>query len=352
MRLGLATGSRSEWGLLYPLVKRLAKESWCNLTIYITGGHLSPEFGKTYRQVITQVPDGVAWQLVECVLSSDTGVGVAKGVGLAIIGFADAFQGNRPDLVLVLGDRFETMAAAQAAYEMEIPIGHISGGEVTSGSLDDSRRHAITQLATYHFTKTERATMAIGQMLQGRNEYQKIWTVGSLGVETLPEPRHPKQNQAVLLYHPCRDDPKQLDIVLEALLSYKGFVLAVGTHPDAGGRYINECLELFCINHHDASFVDSLSRGAFIDALNRSEFIIGNSSSGIEEAPSLRVPTVNIGSRQAGRECGPSVAHCTPANALDVTSGINIALGLDDFKSPYQGGASKRIVEVLRENLS
>lgn len=368
-KVAVFTGTRAEYGLLYWLMKDIQDNSKLELQLIASAMHLSPEFGETWRQI---ADDGFPISAkVEMLLSSNTDVGIVKSMGLGTIGFADALDRLRPDMLVVLGDRFEALAIAQAALIMQIPIVHLHGGEITEGAYDDSIRHAISKMASLHFVAAE----PYRQRLIKMGEYPStVFTVGALGLDHLA--RSPKlsledvslslrfslrQPYFLVTYHPVtaaeEDPPAVFHALLKALDEFPQYQVLI-TYPNAdnGGRSLIPMLENYAnSNPTRAVAVESLGFKRYMTVMSHAAAVVGNSSSGIIEAPAVSVPTVNIGARQRGRLSGSSVIH----SAVDVES-IRNALELvlapnfmgKNHDSPYgEGDASKTIVGIL-ENIT
>lgn len=368
-KICVVTGSRAEYGLLYWLLKEIQTDAELELQLVVTGMHLSPEFGLTWQQIAA---DGFSIaRKVEMLLSSDTPVGISKAMGLGLIGFADALQELQPDLLVVLGDRFEIFAAAQAAMNQRIPIAHIHGGELTEGAVDDAIRHAISKLAHLHFTSTEVYRQRVIQL--GEQPW-RVFNVGAPGLDNvyrLSLLDRPQLEQALdfkfgkrnllVTFHPVTLEnataAEQFGELLQALDSF-GDVHIVFTHAnaDADGRAIGGMIEDYRHRHPQrvASFV-SMGSLRYLSALRLVDAVVGNSSSGLLEAPSFKIATINIGDRQRGRICADSVLHCPPQteaiqSALQTVFSGELAGLLSRMENPYgQGGVSSKIKEVLKQ---
>lgn len=368
-KICVVTGSRAEYGLLYWLLKEIQTDAELELQLVVTGMHLSPEFGLTWQQIAA---DGFSIaRKVEMLLSSDTPVGISKAMGLGLIGFADALQELQPDLLVVLGDRFEIFAAAQAAMNQRIPIAHIHGGELTEGAVDDAIRHAISKLAHLHFTSTEVYRQRVIQL--GEQPW-RVFNVGAPGLDNIYRLSlldRPQLEQALdfkfgkrnllVTFHPVTLEnataAEQFGELLQALDSF-GDVHIVFTHAnaDADGRAIGGLIEDYRQRHPQrvASFV-SMGSLRYLSALRQVDAVVGNSSSGLLEAPSFKIATINIGDRQRGRICADSVLHCPPQteairSALQTVFSGELAGLLSRVENPYgQGGVSSKIKEVLKQ---
>ena len=364
----VVTGSRADYGLLRGVMARLQVSPTCKLQVIVTGMHLANEFGQTWSTIES---DGfsIDWK-VEMLLGSDTEVGVSKSVGLAMLGFSDAYEHLRPDLVLLLGDRFEIFAAASSAIIAGIPIAHLHGGEITSGSLDDTLRHCITKMADLHFTAAEIYRQRVIQM--GENP-DKVWCVGGFGVDAalgveLLEPEELQTqlgmslegNVLLITFHPetgklVSSVEKQMSELLSALKVVDAQLIFTMPNADVGGRVLFEMVRSFVEANPAKSCVHtSLGQVAYLSTMALCSGVVGNSSSGIIEAPSFGVGTVNIGARQDGRLKAESVIDCVAERraileALDLlllpeTKARNRA----GVKNPYgEGGASAAVVSVI-----
>ncbi|OZC03433.1 UDP-N-acetylglucosamine 2-epimerase [Rubricoccus marinus] len=365
----VVTGSRAEYGLMYWVLRGIADAPELDLQIAATGMHLSPEFGATAGTI--EADGFTISERVESLLSSDTAVGVAKSIGLGVIGFADAFARLAPDVVVVLGDRFEVLAAAQAALVAKIPIAHIHGGETTEGAFDEAIRHSVSKMATYHFTATKDFRRRVIQLGESP---ERVFNVGAPGLD------HVLQTEALsredleaslggfslaapaflVTYHPATLASGGVEAPVAALTKAldrfpDAHVLITKSNADTDGRRVNELLQAYADARPDSvKLVDSLGQIRYLSALRHVSAVIGNSSSGITEAPSFGVPTVNIGDRQKGRPRAESVLDCAE-NADAIEAAIRQALGdevqarLATVRSPYGGGgASGAIVEHLR----
>jgi UDP-N-acetylglucosamine 2-epimerase (non-hydrolysing)/GDP/UDP-N,N'-diacetylbacillosamine 2-epimerase (hydrolysing) len=363
----VVTGTRAEYGLLYWLIRDLESAQDFDLQLMATGMHLSPEFGLTYKVIES---DGFAIDArVESLLSSDTPVGIAKSTGLGLIGFADAFGRLAPDIVVVLGDRYEILAAAFAAYIARIPIAHIGGGEVTEGAVDEAIRHMITKMSSLHIVANEtyrRRVIQLGEDPEsvhvGKNAtLEYLDRASSLSREELEASLGFKLGRVNFLvtYHPatlgedasagCTELLAALDLFQEAKIVF--------TYPnsDTDGRVIIGMIEKFVERNIDraAAFV-SLGGARYLGCLAHFDVVIGNSSSGLIEAPTFRIPTVNIGERQRGRLRAASVIDCRPERS-DIANAVSRALSPEFAEvtrsavNPYcDARAPKSAIDILR----
>lgn len=326
-KICVITGTRAEYGLLYWLMKEIEDDSELLLQLVVTGMHLSPEFGLTYRQI---EDDGfVIADRVEMLLSSDTSVGVSKSVGLGIIGFTDAFTRLRPDLVVVLGDRYEILAAATAAMLARIPLAHLHGGEKTEGAVDESIRHSISKMANLHFTANDNYRKRVIQLGE---QPERVFNVGAMCWDNLMRcsflSRDELQaelgvkwqkNNFLITYHPetlLKSDVKEQMTKLFAALDRftETQVIFTKANADAAGREINALLEEYARKRENVSVFSSLGSLRYLSLVKAVDVVIGNSSSGLLEVPFLQRPTVNIGERQKGRLRPASVIDCTVDN--------------------------------------
>jgi UDP-N-acetylglucosamine 2-epimerase (non-hydrolysing)/GDP/UDP-N,N'-diacetylbacillosamine 2-epimerase (hydrolysing) len=367
----VVTGSRADYGLLYWVMKGISSEPALRLQVVATGMHLSPEFGLTYRQIEA---DGFAIAAkVEMLLSSDTHAGIAKSVGLGVIGFADALGRLKPDLVLVLGDRFEILAAAQAALIAGIPTAHIHGGERSEDAFDESVRHAITKMAQWHFVAAEAYRKRVVQMGEAP---ETVFNFGAPGLDHLPrlawlsraeleKALEMRLGSPLLLvtYHPVTlagVSPEAAMGELTAALDQFADATIVFTYPnaDTGGRVLIRCIDDFVArNPRRAKAFVCLGQQRYLSLMREADVIVGNSSSGLTEAPALRKPAVNVGSRQKGRLKATSVVDCAEERG-DIVRAIRVALSpefrkaLPETVSLYgAGNASDAIVARLKADL-
>ncbi|MCW6037893.1 UDP-N-acetylglucosamine 2-epimerase (hydrolyzing) [Spirulina subsalsa FACHB-351] len=364
----ILTGTRAEYGLLYWLMKEVASDDDLELHIIATGMHLSPEFGLTYQQIEA---DGFSIDAkVEMLLSSDTPVGLAKSIGLGVIGFADALERLKPDILVVLGDRFEILAAAQAAMVARIPIAHIHGGETTEGAFDEQIRHAITKFAQWHFVAAEPYRQRVIQLGESPD---RVFNVGSPGLDhlqymdwldrpTLEQSLEIKLRSPLFLvtYHPVTLNQESPSIAMQELLvALDSFpdATVILTYPnaDTGGRVLIKQIDQWVThNQHRAKAFVSLGQQRYLSLMGEADVIIGNSSSGLTEAPALKKATVNIGDRQKGRLKAKSVIDA-PERSADIITAIHQALS-SDFQSMLPsvnslygiGNASQQIKEKLK----
>lgn len=362
-KICFVTGSRADFGLIIWPMRAIRETPGLRLQLIATGMHLSPEFGYTIDNIRAEGFD--VDESVETLLSSDSGVGVAKSVGLGVIGFADAFARLKPDLVVVLGDRYETFAAAQAAMFMRLPMAHLFGGDVTEGAIDEAIRHAITKMAHLHFATNADSARRLTRLGE---DPTRVFTVGSPGIDSIKRlklmdretigrevgMKLGKRN-VLVTFHPVTVEMDRsvgaLDELFASLAALAPefslfFTLA---NADAEGRALNERIKAFVAGRPNAIAVASLGQLRYISLMNLADVVVGNSSSGIYEAPSLNVPTVDIGDRQKGRERAASVFHAAPDRA-SISKAIADALarGRQPTVSPYgDGETSRRVADKI-----
>lgn len=362
-RICVVTGSRADYGLLYWIISDLQHAPQAQLQLVVTGIHLSPEFGRTVSLIEA---DGFPIAArVESLLSSDTAVGIAKSIGIGTIGFASEFARLAPEMLVLLGDRFEIFAAAQAALVANIPIAHIAGGDTTEGAFDEALRHSITKMAQLHFVTNAESAARVRQLGE---DPARIHVVGSPGIDYLR--RLPilarsvlerelgvqfRRRNLLLTLHPITLAPAaslpQLQALLDALNSLGPDVGLFFTraNADTGGRELNQLLDAWADRHETVQVFTSLGQRHYLSLMAHVDAVVGNSSSGLYEAPSLRKPTVDIGERQRGRLAATSVIRCA-ARSEAIAAAIAQAFAMDctGTINPYgDGESSKRIVEIL-----
>ncbi len=368
-RICVVTTSRADYGLLRGLMQAIVDDRDLELQVVATGMHLSPEFGLTYGTI---EHDGFRIdRKVEMLLSADSDGAVTKSIGVGLIAFADVFSGLRPDIAVVLGDRFELLSAAIAALIARVPIAHIHGGETSQGAMDEGVRHAVTKMASLHFPATEAYRRRIIQM--GEDPHA-VFAYGAPGLDAL---RHltllTKQElgsrldfglespTAIVTYHPVtleRDSAaEQIDDLLAALLQAKVRAVFTKSNADMEGRLINERIAAFCRERPaDYRLYDSLGQTVYLSCLHHLDLMVGNSSSGLIEAPSFGMPAVNIGDRQRGRIRAANVIDVGYPVA-EIVVGIRQALspvwraGLSGMENPYAGVGDGTVSFQIKERL-
>lgn len=370
MKICIATGTRAEYGLLKPLMDEIQNQPGWHLQLLVTGAHLSPEFGLTVRQIIQdQMPIGAQ---VEMLLSSDTPEGIVKSMGLGMIGYAGAFEKIGPDLLIILGDRYEMMAVAAAALIYKIPIAHIHGGEVTEGAYDDAIRHSITKMSYLHFATTEAYRERIIQLGEAP---ERVFNVGAPGLdnikklpllsrEALEQELNIRFHKQVFLitYHPTTlgnsNSATQFQSLLDALECIEDTTLIfTKANADTDGRVINELIDDYAKkNSNHVLAYTSMGQLRYLSAMKHATLVLGNSSSGIIEAPAFRVPTVNIGDRQKGRIRAASIIDCDndpEAIKAAIQKAISDEFGqkITVMKNPYgDGTTAQKIVAALQSH--
>lgn len=365
----LVTGSRAEYGLLKPLIEELLSEESFILQLLVTGSHLSPEFGLTYREIEA---DGYRIdEKVEVIMSSDSPIGICKSMGLGLISFSEAYARLQPDLIIVLGDRYEIFSAVSAAHISRIPVAHLHGGEVTEGAFDDALRHSITKMSHLHFASTDIYRNRVIQL--GENP-DRVFNVGAIGLDNLTRLKLMSQNEfetavglklnrhnLLCTFHPVTLEKgtsvRQVQGLLNVLAQQEDTnIIFTKANADTDGRIINQLIDEFIqkdVNRYK-SFV-SLGQLRYLSAMQYVDGVIGNSSSGIIEAPGFGIGTVNIGNRQAGRIKSESVIDCEPtetaiASALKTLYSPGFKKLRENATNPYgDGQTAPRIVKVLRE---
>ncbi len=364
-KICVVTGSRAEYGLLSGLMRAIKEDSELELQVIATNMHLSPEFGLTYRNI---EEDGFFInKKVEMLLSSDTASATAKSVGLGFIGFADAYEDLHPDMVVVLGDRYEILSAVSTALFYKIPVAHLHGGEITEGAYDDCIRHSITKMSHLHFTSTEEYRRRVIQLGEEPN---RVFNVGAPGIENIKKvPLMSKseleasldgfslgEKYLVVTYHPVTLEnstaSEQIQNLLWALDKYLDYkVIFTLPNSDTDGRIIIQILnEYVAKNPGRAIAYPSLGIKRYLSALKYAKAVVGNSSSGIIEVPSFGIPTLNIGDRQKGRLAADSVVNCGPQKE-EILEGLKKVLYTEykNIHNPYEGkNTTYDILRVLK----
>lgn len=365
-KICVVTGTRAEYGLLKPIISKVASSSKLDIQLIVTGMHLSNEFGLTYKEIES---DGfLIDKKVEILLGSDTPISISKAMGLGLISFSEALNELNPDIVLILGDRYEIFALAAAAMVLCIPIAHIHGGEATEGLIDEAIRHSLTKMSQLHFVSTKEYKNRVIQL--GENP-ERIFNVGATGIENIKKTTLLSKNDLekkldikflkknlLITFHPVTLELGKNTIQLENLLNVLSELddtFLIFTHPnsDSEGRsFINQILN-FCCSRKNAKSFASLGQTKYFSCIKYVDGIIGNSSSGLIEVPSFKKGTINIGDRQKGRAKPASVIDCD--SSMKSISGAIKKLYSNDFqqslnrvKNPYDGGnSSSKIVSIL-----
>lgn len=367
-KICIVTGTRAEFGLLYWVMKGLQADEAVNLQVCVTGMHLSPEFGLTYKEI--EAAGFSIDEKVEMLLSSDTSVGISKSVGLGVISMSEVLAKLKPDIVFILGDRFEIFSVAVAAMIAKIPIAHCHGGEVTEGVIDEAIRHSITKMSHLHFTSTHEYAKRVMQLGESADH---VYNVGALGIENinrLPMLTKKEFEQSIdfqmpehtvlVTFHPVTLENstagEQFVCLLKALNNYPNIaVIFTKPNADTDSRMISTLIDEYVFQNPKrcVSFV-SLGQLRYLSALKYVDMVIGNSSSGLIEVPSFRKPTVNIGARQKGRIRAKSVIDCDPDTA-SIIQAINLGYSknfrdeIKNINNPYgDKNASEKIITVLK----
>ncbi len=367
-KICIVTGSRSEYGLLRCLIRKLYEDEDIDCQLIVTGSHLAPEFGLTWQEI---VKDGFKIaKKVEILLSSDTRNGTCKSMGLALIGITDALEELKPDIVVVLGDRFEIFAAATATMVCGYTLAHIDGGELTEGALDDSFRHCITKMAHVHFTATERYRQRVIQLGEMP---ERVYNVGGIHVDAIKNiPLLDKKQVETKLgtplsgkticvtYHPetlnSPDQESNVRALLEALMMLADTKIVITLpNADPGSRTIIERIREFGSQTENVYIFESLGHTCYLSLLQYVDAVVGNSSSGIVEAPLFGIGSVNIGDRQKGRVAGESVINVSHEKesiyqAIRRAQSAEFKTRLKSLANPYgTGGAAARIKGILKQ---
>ena len=367
-KICIITGTRAEYGLLRWVMDGIKNDSELKLQIIVTGMHLSSEFGNTYQSI---EQDGFKIdRKVEMLTSSDTPVAIAKSIGLGLIGFADALNELKPNLIVVLGDRFEIFSAVSAALVARIPVAHIHGGETTEGAFDEALRHSITKMSHLHFVAAEQYQQRVIQLGE---KPDSVFLVGGLGIDNIKrlqlldkEALEKSLNfklahkNLLITFHPVTLEKttaeKQMKELLEALSGLKDTKL-IFTQPnaDTDGRIIIKIIEKFISQYPNAHYFKSMGQVRYLSCIKQVDGVVGNSSSGLIEVPSFKKGTINIGDRQRGRIQADSVINCEPnyksiTVALEQLYSNNFQSILLEVINPYgNGGASEKVVSTIKK---
>lgn len=367
-KICIFTGTRAEYGLLKPLMQRIREADDCDLQLLVSGSHLSEQFGYTVTEI---EEDGFRVdEKVDIEPEADSATSVCRSTGLGVIEYGKALERLCPDMLVLLGDRYEALAAATTAMLHRVPIAHIHGGESSYGAIDESIRHAITKMSYLHFTSTQEYADRVIQLGEHPN---RVFHVGALGVENiLTQPLLSRQaicrdlgiatdrQYLLVTFHPATlDSTPAVDQVRELLGALERFpeyaIIFTGANADAGGQEINRLLKDFAeASPEDRHLFDSLGMVRYLSAVKYAECVVGNSSSGIIEVPSLGIPTVDIGNRQLGRVRAASVLHCNPeqksiADSVSQALSPEFKKNIESVSNPYQKpGTSTAIFDRLK----
>lgn len=370
--ISILTASRAEYGLLKPIIMKMNLLKEFDVRIVVTGMHLSPEFGLTYKEI---EKDGFKIdKKIDILLNSCTSVSVSKSMGLAMIGFAEYFDELNPDLLIVLGDRYETLAACCAATNARIHIAHLHGGEATEGLIDEAYRHSITKMSYLHFTSTDEYR---NRVIQLGEEPERVFNVGAIGVEIINNLQYLskedlekslkfkiREKLALLTFHPVTLEnntvEEQFKNTLQAIDMFEDLqVIITKSNADMGGSTINRLIDDYVEQRKGKCMAyDSLGQIRYLSAMKYCDFVIGNSSSGIIETPSFKKPTINIGDRQKGRVQAESIINCNPVIS-EIATSIRTALSNDfqwkikNIQNPYgDGKTSEKIIEEILKHFN
>ena len=367
-KICIVTGSRAEYGLLKSVIELVDKSIDLELQLVVTGMHLSSEFGFTINEILND--NFHINKKLETLISSDTPVGVSKSIGLGVIGFAETLEELKPNLIVILGDRYEILSIAICALIAKIPIAHISGGEITEGAIDESIRHSITKMSSIHFVAAEEYKRRVIQLGEDKN---KVFNVGGLGADIVKQSDlftkeyledflnfKFKSKNILITFHPETLDLNHTECQIDNLLFSLGNFDNIGfifTMPNADNRSktIDSKIQRFCFENKNSTYIKSLGQKKYYSCLNIVDGVVGNSSSGICEAPSFKIGTVNIGDRQKGRVRCESIID-VDNEQKEITNAIKTIIS-EKFKSkikgvinPYQiNNTSENIVRIIKE---
>jgi GDP/UDP-N,N'-diacetylbacillosamine 2-epimerase (hydrolysing) len=367
-KICVVTGSRAEYGLLKPLLIQISRQKEWQLQLLVTGMHLSPEFGLTYKEIER---DGFPiTKKIETLLSSDNPEGVVKSMGLGAIGFADALKELQPDLIVILGDRFEILSIAEAALIFRIPIAHLHGGEITEGAYDESIRHAITKMSHLHFASTEIYRQRIIQMGE---DPDRVFNVGAIGLDNIKFLKLLSKSEVqkklnikfkkynyLITFHPttlnettASQDFKELISALQK--QEDSLFIFTKSNADNGGRIINKLIDDYVFLHPQTSIsFSSMGQQLYLSVMQYVNAVVGNSSSGIIEAASLKVATINIGDRQKGRIQPHNIINCSIEQndikkAFEKVKLSSFKKNLQELENPYgSGNTASSIITILK----
>lgn len=369
-KIAIVTATRAEYGILKPLIVALKKESEFDTKLIVTGTHLLKEYGETYKLI---EEDGIEIdEKIKVSIATNSGFDVSYCMSDCIIKFAKYFHEERPDLLIVLGDRYEVLAFAIAAFNERIPIAHISGGEASEGAVDEAYRHAVTKMSYLHFTAAEPYAKRVIQLGENPN---RVFNVGGLIVENILGLSkiskaeiddylgfELKKPYALMTFHPVTlsemSAKEQIMEIINAMLEYPDITfICTKANADVGGKIINEALEDAANKYSNIYLYSSLGQRRYLSLMADADFVFGNTSSGLGDAPVLKIPTVNVGDRQKGRLRADSVVDCTTKTS-DIADAIKKVMDpafrtrLENMTNPYgDGHTSEKIVKILKEEL-
>ena len=360
------TGTRAEYGLLYWLMKEIQSDKDMQLQLIVTGMHLSSEFGLTYKEIEKNFKID---KKVEMLLSSDTVLGISKSMGLAQISFSEAYEELTPDILIVLGDRYEIFSAVSSAMISRIPIAHISGGEITEGVIDEAIRHSITKMSHLHFVSTEEYKNRVIQLGEHPN---RVFNLGAIGIDNINKLKLFSKNEFVksidfslnkknilVTFHPVTleksTSKEQFQELLNSIDELEDTnIIFTKSNSDTDGRVINQMIDTYVSRNNNTVSFDSMGQIRYLSALKFVDAVVGNSSSGLTEAPIFGIGTINIGDRQKGRINLVSVINCNPtkesiSNAFNELYSERFQKALSVVKSPYgNGGTSEKIKNIVK----
>lgn len=367
-KICIITGSRAEYGLIKPLLDEINGDVSLHLQLIVTGMHLSPEFGLTINDI--RKDDFLVDDNIEILLSSDTPVGTSKSMGLAMISFAETYSRLKPDIVVASGDRYEIFSAVASAHVNKIVVAHIAGGEITEGAFDNAFRHSITKMSQIHFTSTEENRRRVIQMGE---EPSRIYNVGAIGIDNIlnlsllskPELENILdfkfgERNILVTFHPVTlenvNSVEQFNNLLEVLNEFNDMkIIFTKANADPGGKELNALIDKFVIDNPAKSIVfTSMGQLNYLSTMQFVDAVVGNSSSGIVEAPSFKIGTINIGDRQEGRKKALNIIDCDPSKdcirkGFDKLYGNDFQKKLKSIVNPYgKGEASVQIKNILK----
>jgi GDP/UDP-N,N'-diacetylbacillosamine 2-epimerase (hydrolysing) len=367
-KICVVTGTRAEYGLLYWLMKEIDVDKDLELQIVVTGMHLSEEFGNTYQQI---EKDGFTIdKKVDISLTSDTELLISKSMGLGMIGFSDAFNLLKPDLIVVLGDRFEIFSAVSVAMIMRIPIAHLHGGEATEGLIDEPIRHSITKMSHLHFTATNEYR---NRVIQLGEQPDRVFNVGGLGIDNINKLKllnkddfekaigfNLGEKNILVTFHPVTLEAStsrvQFQELLNSISELKDTkIIFTKANSDTDGRIINSMIDDYVAKHDNTIAFVSMGQLNYLSALQFVDAVVGNSSSGLAEVPTFKIGTIDIGDRQRGRIKADSVISCIPnkdsiSTAFKELYSKQFQSNVGKVENPYgKGGASKRIIRIIKD---
>lgn len=359
------TGSRAEFGVLCHILKQIERADGLNLQLVACGMHLVREFGYTIDEI--KASGFTPAENVEMMLASDTHIGMGKSLGLGVISFTDCLARLAPDIILLIGDRYETFAAATAAMALGIPVAHISGGEITEGAIDEQIRHAITKMSHVHFVATEEQAVIVRQMGEEPWRVHVVggpWMDGIKNMEIIPQQELSDylgvsldKPTILVTFHPVtlqtEETQNQITNLLAALEALPLQIIFTYPNADAGGRVIIDAIKEFCDKHTNAVAFQSFGSQRYLNLLRHVCLMVGNSSSGMVETQHFRLPVVNVGIRQQGRRATDNILSCPPTtkairDAIEIALSAEFRKKLSTMTNPYDaGGAAHNIVKAL-----